>query len=79
VTLAAHWYADDGSVALHTGRAVALRSMESDSTERVRSALIATEDARIQTLSSDTGSIGRTIIIHNAFSYGKKKDFFIYF
>jgi len=67
VTLAANWYADDGRVALHTGRAVALRTMESDSTERVRSTLIATKDARIQTLSSDTGSIGRTIIIHNAF------------
>ena len=72
VTLATDWYANDGGIALHTGRTITLRSMESDATECVRSTLIAAKDARIQTLSSDTGSIGRTVVIHNAFSCRKK-------
>ena len=71
VTLAADWHADDGGIALQSGRAVALRSMESDTTEGVRTALIAAEDARIKTFSGDTGSIGWTIVIHNTFSCSK--------
>ena len=68
VALTTDWHADDGGIALHTGRAVALRSMQSYTTESVRSTLIATKDARIETFASDAGSIRGTIVIHNTLS-----------
>lgn len=63
VTLAADRDANDGRIALHASWTVALRAMESDATQGVRTALAAAKDTRIQTLSSDTGSVGRTIVI----------------
>lgn len=63
VTLAADRDTNDGRIALHASWTVALRAMESHATQGVRTALAAAKDARIQTLSSDTGSVGRTIVI----------------
>lgn len=63
VALASDRYANDGGIALHSRRAVALRSVKSDAAEGVGAALIASEHARIQTLAGDAGSVGRTIVV----------------
>lgn len=63
VALAADRYANDGGVALHSGRAVALRSVECYAAESVCTALVAAEHARVQTLAGDAGSVGRTVVV----------------
>ncbi len=68
VALAADRDANDGGIALHTSRAVALRPMESDAAQSISSALIASEDARIQTFASDASAVRRAIIISFTFS-----------
>jgi len=57
VTLASDRNADDGGVALHSGRAVALGTMKDYTAEGVGSALISTEDARVQTFAGDTSAV----------------------
>ena len=57
VTLASDRNADDGGVALHSGRAVALGTMEDYTAQGVGSALVSTEDARVQTFAGDTRAV----------------------
>jgi hypothetical protein len=57
VTLASDRNADDGGVALHSGRAVALGTMKDYTAEGVSSALVSTEDARVQTFAGDTSAV----------------------
>lgn len=59
---------DDRGIALHSGRAVALRSMEGYSAEGVRPALVSADDARIQALARNTGAVRRTVFISFTFS-----------
>lgn len=68
VTLAANRNTNDSWVALHTGWAVALRTMERDATQSVSAALVSTKDARIQTLSGDASTIRWTIVVSFTFS-----------
>lgn len=68
VALTADRDANDGGIALHTSRAVALRTMESDTAQGVGSALIATENARIQTFAGDASAVRRAVVISFTFS-----------
>ena len=68
MTLAADRNANDGRIPLHSSWTVALRTMESDATQGVCTTLATTKDAWIQTLSCDTGSVGRAIVIYLTFS-----------
>ena len=68
VALASDGDTNDGGIALHTSRAVALRTMECNTAQRVRAALVSAEDAGIQTLSSDTSSIRWAVVVTFTFS-----------
>ena len=76
VALAADGDADDGGIALHSGRAVALGSMECDAAEAVGAALVA-HDARVETFAADAGAIRRAVFVSFAFRWKRKHCHFI--